>query len=435
MSSAKTLKFIYQWIGPHGPITNTRVPNLVDFAVAGKLAGINSPHNSEFGDLNREPYFYQKFKEEDVVIASTCTAPSGKSLYEINFTNYYYRDWKKIFSTNDGFMQDQLFYVKGFDTANVYALVTVLYEGWVHDKFFDAMTEFFKHLKFPLERVVYVTNCYNGTEIYKDYCKRRGYPAKINIEYFPSFRFDKTNLEHVTEKYKNLEYKPGPRNKDFLCFQRRWSDHRVAFFLAMHKLNLLDKFHMSMDATQPESGRSFESNATHLVSRYNQLAFNAVDIKLAEKVLPLILDTNDFSRYPMESNEFDTEHYYADSLVNIVSETFFFSPEIHITEKTFKPIAFMQPFIMMGATGTLQHVKGMGFKTFSEYWDESYDLIDDNVERLKTIIKIVQDIAAWSNDKKIQFSHSVKDIVEYNCKHFATMEHVELENFRNKYGN
>ena len=435
MTSAKTLKFIYQWIGPHGPITNTRVPNLVDFAVAGKLAGINSPHNSEFGDLNREPYFYQKFKDEDVVIASTCTAPSGKSLYEINFTNYYYRDWKKIFSTNDGIMQDQMFYVSGFDTSDVYVLVTVLYEGWVHDKFFDAMTEFFKKLQFPLERVVYVNNCYNGAEIYKDYCKRRGYPAKINVEYFPSFRFDKTNLDHVSEKYKNLEYQPGLRKKDFLCFQRRWSDHRVAFFLDMHRKGLLDKFFMSMDATQPESGRSYESNAQYLATRLPDLKFTVEEIKKAEQALPLILDTSDFSKYPMESDQFDTEIYFKDSLINIVSETFFFSPEIHITEKTFKPICFMQPFIMMAASGSLQHIREMGFKTFDKFWDESYDSITDNVKRYSAIVKLVEEIASWSNEKKLEFSHAVKDIVEYNSKHFATMEHIELEQFKEKYGN
>jgi hypothetical protein len=435
MKTAKTLKFLYQWIGPHGPITNTRVPNLVDFAVAGKLAGVNTPVNSEFGDLNRQPYFYEKFKEEDVVIASTCTTPTGKALYEINFCNYHYRDWRKLFSTSDGIMQEQLFYIRGFEEANIYALVTVLYEGWVHDKFFDELHKFFEHLKFPLERVVYVNNCYNGEEIYKNYCERRSITPSINVEYFPSFRFDKTNLEHVSEKYKNIEYVPGPRKKDFLCFQRRWSDHRVAFYLDMHRKGLLDKFYMSMDATQPESGASYESNAVYLGQRYPQFKYTTEEIKDAQASLPLILDTHNFSSYPMESNEFDTEQYFKDSLINIISETFFFNKEIHITEKTFKPIAFMQPFIMMGAVGSLQHVKDMGFKTFSEFWDESYDTIRNDAKRYDKIVKLVEEIAAWSEEKKLEFSYNVKDIVEFNSKHFATMEHVELENFKNKYGN
>lgn len=435
MTSAKTLKFIYQWIGPHGPITNTRVPNLVDFAVAGKLAGINAPPNAEFGDLNREPYFYQKFKEEDVIIASTCTTPKGKSLYELNFTSYYYRDWRKLFSCNDGTTVDQMFYVRGFDESDVYALVTILYEGWVHDKIFDEMTAFFNHINFPLEKVVYVTNCYNGADIYADYCRRRGQPAKINVEYFPSFRFDKSNLEHVVEKYKTLEYQAGPKQKDFLCLQRRWSDHRVAFFLDMHRKGLLDKFYMSMDSTQPESGNTYESNATYLSQRYPSLEFTKEQISSAEQALPLHLDTANFSTFPMESSQFDLESYFSNSLINIVSETFFFSPEIHITEKTFKPISFMQPFIMMGAAGSLQHVRDMGFKTFSNFWDETYDSINNDVKRYNKIVKLVEEISAWSAEEKINFSYAVKDIVEYNCKHFATMEHIELENFKNKYGN
>ena len=51
---------------------------------------------------------------------------------------------------------------------------------------------------------------------------------------------------------------------------------------------------------------------------------------------------------------------------------YFFNNIIHITEKTYKPIAFMQPFILVAAAGSLRHVQDMGFKTFNEFWDESY---------------------------------------------------------------
>jgi len=89
---------------------------------------------------------------------------------------------------------------------------------------------------------------------------------------------------------------------------------------------------------------------------------------------------------------------------------------------------------MMGAKGTLQHLKDLGFRTFDEFWDENYDKMNDN-ERMRTIIHNIKSISAWSAEQKIKFTHKVKPILEYNCKHFATMKHKELEDFKNKYGN
>lgn len=425
----KKLNFAYWWIGPNGPITNNRVPTVADLSWA-----FSETYPQR--DLLQEPHFHTRFGD-DANIVSCYKIPKGKFLYELNFAPYHYRDWNKIFSINDGpfsdqnITQDEINYVIDHDG---YFLVTILFEGWAHDKIFEAMTNYFDHYNIPLNRVIYVTNCYNGSSIYKKWCLKRKINPQINVEHFPTFRFDRTNLEQVIEKYLNVEYKPGPREKDFLCFQRRYNDHRLVLFLEMYRKGMLDNFYMSMDGTQPESGRSFESNANYLAQRRPEFKFTEKEILDAKSCLPLILDTTDFSSYPMEETQFSTEHYYENSLINIISETFFFSEEIHLTEKTFKPIAFKQPFIMMGAKGTLQHLKDLGFKTFSEFWDESYDNQNDS-NRMMSIFKIIDDISNWSQEQKIQFTHDVKPVLEFNCKHFHTMKHQELEHFKEQYGN
>jgi hypothetical protein len=126
--------------------------------------------------------------------------------------------------------------------------------------------------------------------------------------------------------------------------------------------------------------------------------------------------------------------YQKNSLVNIITETYFFSNIIHITEKTFKPIAFMQPFVMVGSYGSLQHIKEMGFKTFSEFWDESYDLEKDDVKRFTMVMSVIESIASWPDHVKIDFTYAVKDIVEYNLKHLNSMPNKEIDDFVEKYG-
>jgi hypothetical protein len=57
-----------------------------------------------------------------------------------------------------------------------------------------------------------------------------------------------------------------------------------------------------------------------------------------------------------------------------------------ITEKTYKPIAFYHPFLIVGHPGILQDLKDNGFETFDNIFDESYDLISNTTQRLNSVI-------------------------------------------------
>jgi hypothetical protein len=94
----------------------------------------------------------------------------------------------------------------------------------------------------------------------------------------------------------------------------------------------------------------------------------------------------------------------------------------------------MQPFIMIAAPGSLKHVQDTGFKTFSEFWDESYDLETDHKIRFEKIMSVIKFIASWTEEQRIEFTHKIKDIVEYNVNHLNTMPNKEIDNFVEKYG-
>jgi hypothetical protein len=79
--------------------------------------------------------------------------------------------------------------------------------------------------------------------------------------------------------------------------------------------------------------------------------------------------------------------WYNDTYFSLVSETVLDGLELHITEKTFKPIAFYHPFMVFGIPKTLQHLKSIGFETYENLFDESYDNIQNCNHRLDVIIK------------------------------------------------
>jgi len=72
---------------------------------------------------------------------------------------------------------------------------------------------------------------------------------------------------------------------------------------------------------------------------------------------------------------------YTDSYVNLVTETVT-CPKIFLTEKTWKPIASGQLFLVLGNPGIIEHLREQGIDCFDDVIDHSYDAIVDTRERM-----------------------------------------------------
>jgi hypothetical protein len=55
--------------------------------------------------------------------------------------------------------------------------------------------------------------------------------------------------------------------------------------------------------------------------------------------------------------------------------------EIFLSEKTFKPVQYLQPFVLLAFPGSLAQFRKLGFNTFDRWIDESYDQIINDQER------------------------------------------------------
>jgi hypothetical protein len=428
---SKKINLAYEWIGPNGPLTNNRMPTITDLMTA----SVDYHFPQLKGDLFQKPHFHSRIVNSRIV--PTYKLPNETFLYELNWTNFHYRDKLHNFYSADGLFDDNQIAAEVLHRVRnktAYFLVTLFYEGYMDDEFLNHLSDYFTSKGLPLTQIIYMTNCYNGREVYEDYCKRNHKLPEMQMEYFPVFRIDKCNVRQAMTESVISNYRPGPRKKTFLCFNRRYNDHRLMLYLAVVQQGLIDQCYYSMDKTQPEANRSFIENCKYLLSRFLDMGLVSDDVLAADKLLPLVLDNPNFSRYPMEHSVDPVKHLYDTSLINIVTETYFFNKIIHITEKTYKPIAFMQPFILVAAAGSLQHLKDMGFKTFSNFWDESYDQELDDKKRFKKITALIQSISDWTEEEKTEFTFKVKDIVNYNAAQLNTMQDIEIGNLVEKYG-
>ena len=76
---------------------------------------------------------------------------------------------------------------------------------------------------------------------------------------------------------------------------------------------------------------------------------------------------------------------------HLISESDYGLNSFTPTEKTFKTLLSGQPFVIVGTKHFLKNLKELGFRTYNDLWDESYDDCDD-IDRLQKIVKLCQEL-------------------------------------------
>ena len=101
--------------------------------------------------------------------------------------------------------------------------------------------------------------------------------------------------------------------------------------------------------------------------------------------------------YPKRGMDQDLyEKPYNDTKYSLISETNDTNDEVFMTEKIWKAIIAQHVFIVHGNYLYLQKLREIGFKTFSSYFDESYDLEKDKTKRIEKIVNTCRDLLSKS---------------------------------------
>lgn len=116
---------------------------------------------------------------------------------------------------------------------------------------------------------------------------------------------------------------------------------------------------------------------------------------------------------------------YNDTLFSIISESEYVEDVLFVTEKTYKAIHNFHPFMIWGNPNVLQYLKSLGYETYTELFDESYDQERDNHIRLNKIRNNINNL----NNLNISDYHdaylSVKNKLIYNYELFLNRDMSE----------
>ena len=296
----------------------------------------------------------------------------------------------------------------------------------------------------PLNYDLY-DHCYNASPVYTKNLTHYGIiPPNLNFRrgYFIGI-YDQCLLLHSekrsnqTDQYRSAEFIPvyywshaviardwfryaehiRPKKtvtNTFLVYNRAWSgtrEYRLGFADRLIMSGLVNSTLMRVSPIDSTLNKHYD---LHTFEHLHWRPHNVV-----EKYFPLCQAESHYSA------DFDQEDYKSTD-IEVVLETLFDDLRLHLTEKTLRPIAMGQPFILAATYGSLKYLREYGFKTFSDCWDESYDMITDSVERMNKITEVMGDITSIPPDKRNEMLARARAIADYNKQYFFSKEFEKL---------
>ena len=125
----------------------------------------------------------------------------------------------------------------------------------------------------------------------------------------------------------------------------------------------------------------------------NGVLENSLHTRWPDRKLPAEYELPWAQDYPIYGMDQDIyEKPYNETNCSIVSETNDNDYDVFMTEKIWKPIIAQQVFVVHGNYLYLQKLREIGFKTFGNYFDESYDLEQDSNKRIDKIVSLCDKI-------------------------------------------
>lgn len=202
------------------------------------------------------------------------------------------------------------------------------------------------------------------------------------------------------------KFEPSQPNYLYLNYNRQSRFHRVCMLSKLIKHELFDKGMNSFNTM----GRKFDEFEYRLedfepgLSLYGQQLFDRA---------PIFVDTDNSK---ITSSVGDLSNY-TDTFISLISETLTEPGTLFCSEKTWRSIIVGHPFMILGSTNALKYLKSQGFKTFSDWVDESYDDYDDLDKKVNIIVSNLERFSKMTVDELKKIRDEMEPTLIHNKNH------------------
>ena len=199
-------------------------------------------------------------------------------------------------------------------------------------------------------------------------------------------------------------------NKKFICLNRNVKPHRIWFYYALVKQDMIDQGHVSyhLPKIQPSDYKTL-CTEHWVLKRIPSDLHDDFKITNVRKMYPRMLDRLDTDAVINYGS--DIAPYYEDSVLSFVTESD--STKNFITEKTYKAIANMHPFFIIGNPDQHALLRQRGYHTFENLFGT------DSVMNYQEAVDMLTHIKHYELPKlKRVIERNYFDKLIYNYQHF-----------------
>lgn len=263
------------------------------------------------------------------------------------------------------------------------------------------------------------------------------------VQYDPAHTYNLTDALLVTyaSRISNLWYRPLFERGHKLIIDHLWdSDVAIRSRSRKNELELrcpnwmwylacLEFAHHGYESYRPQR----EHSNSFLMLMNNPRWHRDAILPLLENVLAQALYSYNSRGIPIAGDKPDAEFtpwqrymnpaWYDTTAFSVVVESYMRNTInggemiTEVSEKIFKPLAYYHPFVVAGSAYTLQYLQVQGFATFDTWFDQSYDLILNDRQRLAAVCnEIDRAVGRWSR-KEIGWDAETQRRLEHNHSH------------------
>jgi hypothetical protein len=262
------------------------------------------------------------------------------------------------------------------------------------------------------ENIMFISSNLLDEENLEMFCKERNIKKKIKIFSFVGFEHA---IQHkhgflTTEMY--LEEKIKIVNNTF----------KDKYFSSLSRLNrplrTAAQFLLCQEEISKNALISHDTVNEKQVEQLNRLFDQKIVNKWVQS-LPLVVDRKDFNINWALDQSFS--HIHDQTLFQIVNETEAnnkFNTSLFYSEKTFRPVSELQPFIIYGQKRCNRAFNSIGYKLYTDWFDYSWDSEEDDIIRYKLLLESVKDLCSrldsMTHNQKIEWRFKNKDVLLEN---------------------
>ncbi len=207
-------------------------------------------------------------------------------------------------------------------------------------------------------------------------------------------------------------YKPNAkmREKAFLCPNFTPERHRASLVSWLLAEALSERGFISFRI----ENKNDPSNALYLSDYFPDPETIARGLAILKRRAPLLLDlptitseNPDFGMLP--------DHFYDQSYFSIVTDTNITHDVNRFTEKLIKPMAMYHPILLLGFPHTFPLLESLGFKTFGDIFDQTYDSIEDTHIRVAAFMQELRRVMRQDQRSLHEAYHRMEDVLAHNA--------------------